>query len=71
MQRQEIPNNTDLQVEEYVAKALILVQELDPDQDLRASVFEQACALYASKQIVMTQPQPIDLAMLRDNGRRV
>jgi hypothetical protein len=61
MQRQEIPNNTDLQVEEYVAKALLLVSELDPEPLLRGPVFEQACALYASKQIVMTQPQPMSL----------
>jgi hypothetical protein len=71
MQRQELPNNTDEQVEEYVCKALGLLSELDPEPLLRGPVFEQACALYASKQIVMTQPQPIDLAMLRGNGRRV
>jgi hypothetical protein len=59
MQRQEIPNNTPEQVEEYVCKALSLVSELDPDPRLLASVFEKACDLYASKQIVMTQPQPI------------
>jgi hypothetical protein len=71
MQRQEIPNNTDSQVEEYVAKALVLVSELDPEPLLRGPVFEKACDLYASKQVVMTQPQPIDLAMLRGNGPRV
>jgi hypothetical protein len=70
VQRQEIPNNTDEQVEEYVCKALNLVNELDPDKDLRAAVFSQAVALFASKQVVMTQPQPIDLAMLRGNSAR-
>lgn len=68
MQRREIPNNTDAQVEEYVCKALSLVSELDPDPRLLASVFEQACALYASKQILMTQPQPMDLSALRGNN---
>jgi hypothetical protein len=67
VQRQEIPNNTDAQVEEYVCKALTLVNELDPDKDLRAAVFSQAVALFASKQVVMTQPQPVDLSMLRRN----
>jgi hypothetical protein len=70
VQRTELPNNTDEQVEEYVVKALNLLSELDPEPLVRASVFEQACALYASKQIVMTQPQPMDLSMLRDNHRR-
>jgi hypothetical protein len=65
VQRSEQPNNTDLQVEEYVTKALLLVSELDPDGDLRAVVFEQACALYAGKQIVMTQPETLNLANLR------
>jgi hypothetical protein len=69
MQRQEIPNNTDAQVEEYVCKALSLVSELDPDPRLLASVFEKACDLYASKQIVMTQPQPVDLSQIMRGGR--
>jgi hypothetical protein len=67
MQRQEIPNNTPEQVEEYVCKALSLVSELDPDPRLLASVFEKACDLYASKQIVMTQPQQVDLNSLLPN----
>jgi hypothetical protein len=64
MQRQEIPNNTPEQVEQYVIAALNLVSELDPEPLVRASVFEKACDLYASKQIVMTQPQPMDLSGL-------
>jgi hypothetical protein len=59
MQRTEIPNNTDEQVWEYVSKALNLVHELDPAPDLRASVLEQACALYAGKQILVAQPQAL------------
>lgn len=64
MQRQEIPNNTDDQVQDYVCKALSLVHELDPPSDLRASVFEQACQMYAGKQIVMTQPQAVDMSSI-------
>jgi len=69
--RQEIPNNTPAQVREYVQLALDLVAELDPPQDLREQVFAQACALYSGKQIVMVQPQPIDLGALRGNGHRL
>jgi hypothetical protein len=66
VQREEIPNNTDAQVEEAVCKALNLVNELDPDKDLRAAVFTQACAMYASKSITVRQPQPIDLSQMVD-----
>jgi hypothetical protein len=70
MQRHEFPHNTPEQVEAYVIAALNLVNDLDPPQDLRASVFNQACALLASKQVVMQQPQPVDLGALRGNGPR-
>jgi hypothetical protein len=64
VQREEVPNHTDEQVEEAVCKALTLVNELDPDKDLRAAVFTQACAMYASKSITVRQPQPVDLSKL-------
>jgi hypothetical protein len=71
MQRQEIPNNTDQQVEEYVTKALNLVRDLDPAPDLRASVFEQACQMYAGKQLLVAQPQSLERwALTNPNGLR-
>jgi hypothetical protein len=68
MQRQEIPNNTDEQVRDYLHVALALVAELDPPQDLRPAVFEAAFAAVSGKQIVMSQPQPVDLRGLRLPG---
>jgi hypothetical protein len=71
VQRQEIPNNTDDQVEEYVTKALNLVRDLDPAPDLRAAVFEAAVGLYSGKQILVSEPQPVDLSGIREwNGMR-
>jgi hypothetical protein len=59
VQRQEIPNNTPEQVEDYICSALNLVETLDPPSEFRVAVFEQAVALFASKQVVMMQPQPL------------
>jgi hypothetical protein len=61
MQRQELPNNTIEQVKEYVLDALTLTESVDPPDDLRAAVFTAAVNLISGKQIVMTQPQPMDL----------
>jgi hypothetical protein len=70
MQRQDILHNSDEEVADNIAKALLLVIELDPDEDLRAAVFTQACQMYASKQILLTEPRPLDLSDLRGNGAR-
>lgn len=70
MQRQDILHNSDAEVEEITTKALNLVHDLDPPKDLRAAVFTQACQMYASKQILLTEPRPLDLADLRGNGAR-
>jgi hypothetical protein len=55
LQKREIMNNSDAQVNEYVCAALLLVSELDPPEDLRVAVFNQAVALYSGKQIVVEQ----------------
>lgn len=69
MTRQEIPNNTPEQVRDYLQQALALVDELDIPAHLEVAAFEQAVGLIAGKQIVMVQPQPLDLAQLKLSGR--
>jgi hypothetical protein len=64
IQRQEIPNNTPDQVFAYVNAALALVDQIEPPDDLRAPVFEKACDLFAGKQVLMVQPQSVDLGAL-------
>ena len=61
MQRQEIPNNTPEQVHAYIEAALELVAAIEPPDDLRAVVFEAAFAGISGKQIMFSQPQPLDL----------
>jgi hypothetical protein len=61
MQRQELPNNTYEQVKLYVSDALTLTETIAPPDDLRAAVFTAAVNLISGKQIVMQQPQPVDL----------
>jgi hypothetical protein len=64
MQRQEIPNNTDEQVREYVTKAVALADELRCAPDDWSAIFRAAYDGFAGKQIVMVQAQPVDLATL-------
>lgn len=63
----EIVHNTDEQVREYVAKALALLDELEVPDELRPTVFERACNLYASKQVTLEviQPHALDLGAIR------
>lgn len=68
MQRQEIPNNTEEQVRQYLLDTLALIEEVDIPGDLRAVAFEQIFQARAGKQILMSQPQPVDLGNL--NGLR-
>ncbi len=56
--KSEIPHNSDEQVREYVAKALALVDDLDPPSDLRVAAFAKAMELYASKQVMIEAIQP-------------
>ena len=53
--RREHHHNTDEQVREYVTKALALVADLEVPEDLRAAVFDKACNLYSTKQILVEQ----------------
>lgn len=69
MQRQEIPNNTPEQTRDYLVRAIELVQELDPPEDLRAVVFEAAFASVSGKQIVMTQPPPLSFGNIPQSLR--
>ncbi len=64
MQRQEIPNNTPEQVRAYIEAAITLVDVIEPPAELREQVFVAAVNLIASKQIALTQPQPLPLGML-------
>jgi hypothetical protein len=61
MQRQELPNNTIEQVKQYVQDALTLTDTIAPPDDLREAVFTAAVNLISGKQIVMQQPQQMDL----------
>ncbi len=65
--RVEIAHNTDEQVRDYVARALALVEDLDPPSDLRGIVTAKAIDLYAAKQIMMEQIQP-GLPLMRIPG---
>lgn len=70
MTRQEIPNNTPAQIRDYLQQALALIEDLDIPDHLEAVAFEQAIQLYAGKQIVMVQPQPLDLSRVAIPGGR-
>lgn len=68
MQRQDVPNNSPAQVVEYITDALALVETIDPPSDLREAVFTVAANLYSGKQIMLAQPQPMDLSGLGLKG---
>jgi len=69
MQRTEVPNNTPEQARDYLVRALELVEDVAPPEDLRAAVFEAAFAAVSGKQILMAQPQPLDLGNLSHSLR--
>lgn len=69
MQRQEIHNNTPEQVREYLNAALLVVDELAPPLVLLGEVFTAAVNLISGKQIVVSQPQAVDLAALTRPNR--
>lgn len=70
MQRQEIPNNTDEQVADYLARTLEVIEGSDIPGDLRPEAFSQVFMAIAGKQILMVQAQPVSLAGLPDPFRR-
>lgn len=54
-QKSEVQHNTDLQVVEYLEKALEVVADLDPPEDLRVVVFEKAADWFAAKSVTLEQ----------------
>ena len=76
MQRIEIPQNTPEQVTEYLTVALRLTEDLDVPEELRPAFFTAAVALVGAKQVVLQQPQQVDLGAIQrrmeipGNGRR-
>lgn len=61
--RVEYPHNTERQVHDYLTKALTLVAELDPPDDLRGAVFVKAVDLYSAKQITVEQVMPAGVVL--------
>ena len=57
MQR-EIHHNTEDQCEQYVRRALDILERVDPPEDLRPAVFSVLAGFVASKQIFFDQPLP-------------
>jgi hypothetical protein len=51
--RLEHENNTPAQVEEYIDRALALVERLPVPDDLRPTAFAKAVDLFASKQVTL------------------
>lgn len=67
MRKIEYHLSTDEQVEAFTRKALALVEDIDPPQDLRASVFAAAVGLYSGRQVVFEQVGGL-MAIPRNNG---
>jgi len=71
MRRVELPNNTPEQVREYLTGAIELANELAPEGSTAwASVFRAAFDAFSGKQIMLEQPQAVDLSSILQNGRR-
>ena len=68
MRRVEVPNNTPEQVVEYLTQALVLLEEVAPPDELREAAFVSIVNLLSGKQIIMEQPQAMDLSRLGLNG---
>lgn len=56
----EVMGNTPAQVEEYLRAALLLVEALEPPEDLRVALFNHAVNLTSAKQLLFEQTQPLD-----------
>jgi len=67
MRKIEFHHNTEEQVEQYITRALNLVELLDPPTDLREAVFTQACQLYQARAIQFEQVGLGGLAIPRNN----
>lgn len=68
--RQEHYFQTDEQVRDYVSKALALLDELAVHGELRCAMVVKVIELYAGKQIVFEQMQPVMLGGLDGVKRR-
>lgn len=69
MRRSEEQFNTIEQVEHYLVAALLLVEKVDPADDLRVAFFTKAADLLAGKQVFFERPQTVgfDPRILRSN----
>lgn len=65
MQRQDVKHHTPAEVRDILRDALAIVDELEPADDLRVATFDQAARMLSGKEVVLVQPQPIDLSGLR------
>jgi hypothetical protein len=66
--RSETYFNTPEQVREYLRAALLVVEELEVPEDLRAVAFTAAINLTSSKHVTEMHPgAPVDLSALRGN----
>jgi hypothetical protein len=71
VRRIELPNNTPEQVREYVTQAKELADELAPEgSQAWAAVFRAAYDGFAGKQVMIEQPQAVDLGSILNSGRR-
>jgi len=71
MRRVEMPNNTPEQVREYVTQAMKLADELEKERpEMWCAIFRAAYDGYSGKQLLLEQPQAMDLSSILNNGRR-
>jgi hypothetical protein len=49
-------------------EALAVLDVVKPPAQLEVATFEAAARMLSGKEIVLVQPQPIDLSQLRGNG---
>lgn len=64
MQRQDVPHFTPEQVIKVLEEALAVVDVVKPPQRLEVATFEAAARMLSGKEIMIVQPQPIDLSAL-------
>lgn len=69
MQRQDVKHNTREEVVDAVLETVSILDECEIEGAERVALLPSALGLVAGKQIVMTQPQPVDLgALARSRG---
>lgn len=71
MQRMDIQHHTPEEVRRYLSAALVMVEDIDAPDDLRAVVFTQAATMLASKSVQLQAAQPVMMpSMAIPQGRR-